>query len=183
MYSQAYKIQLKEQRVEKLVQKYRKYSLICIKAALYCVIITLFVVFYLEGILKAYMAKNTTFSSKYEKLNRMEIPTIVFCIQEGYKLSVMQKYNLKAIYDIPSLKNVDFVQVYDEVSYQPDTDYEVEVFSSGVDFKIEDIYTFNHGKCKKFQPVNEVEAQMKVINMNAKYIGSKIDTPSSKFMP
>ena len=101
MYSQAYKIQLKEQRVEKLVQKYRKYSFICIKASLYCVIITLFVVFYLDGLLKAYLAKYTTFSSKYEKLNVMELPTIVFCIQEGYKLSLMQKYTLKTIYEIP----------------------------------------------------------------------------------
>ena len=180
MYSQAYKIQLKEQRVERLVQKYRKYSFICIKASLYCVIITLFVVFYLDGLLKAYLAKNTTFSSKYEKLNFMELPTIVFCIQEGYKLSVMQKYTLKTIYEIPQLQNVNFGQVYDELSYQPNVDYKVEVESSEVNFKRDDIYTFSHGKCQKFQPTTEIKAQMKVILINAEYIGSKSDAPSSK---
>ena len=180
MYSQAYKIQLKEQRVEKLVQKYRKYSIICIKASLYCVIITLFVIFYLDGLMRAYLAKNTTFSSKHEKLNVMEIPTIVFCIQEGYKLSVMQKYNLKTIYEIHQLQNVNFSQVYDELTYQPIVDYQVDVESSEVNFKTDDIYTFSHGKCQKFQPTMEIEAQMKVISINAKYIGSKSDAPSSK---
>ena len=82
--------------------------------------------------------------------------------------------------EIHQLKNVNFTQVYDELTYQPIVDYQVDVESSEVNFKTDDIYTFSHGKCQKFQPTMEIEAQMKVILINAKYIGSKSDAPSSK---
>ena len=133
------------------------------KAFCYLSALTLLTIFFLKDFLQSYLKANTTFSSTYTEVANFEFPTIIVCLENGYKSEAMKKFDLKSMLDFPGdvpPPNATFK--FEEITYHQGIDYSLKILNSPIDFISEEIYTWNHGKCLKLEPKNEVEVSQRV---------------------
>ena len=140
--------------------------LLFIKIVLYLTILCFFIAFFLKDYMIKYFKKNTTFNTRTEKVDTLEFPTLIFCIQPGFKVAIMEKYNLSTVFDVMNFEN-ESGSILDELSYVHGLDYEIQVmnswsFKDHVQFDEMEIFTFMHGKCHKMQPISEINATQRV---------------------
>ena len=65
----------------------RKLISCSVKVIIFILFLFIFAVLFLKDYLTSYMKANTTFSSSYEKVQNLEFPTIIVCVQLGYRSS------------------------------------------------------------------------------------------------
>ena len=148
-------------------QNVKKTFLKIIQACWYLAALVLVIIFFLKDYFQSYLKSNTTFSSRYTEVENVEFPTIIACLEDGYKTQVMKKYNLDTIYDFPGDEQpLNATYKLEDISYNYGVDYDIRVDKSKTsrysDFKVEEIYTWQHGKCLKLEPREEIDMAQRV---------------------
>ena len=142
-----------------------KCPFIAIRSSVYIGIFAAFSILYLKDYLAIYLEHNTTFRSKHEEVEKLEYPTLIICVRDGYKPSLMKYFNLSSIYDIYDFdykaKNLTMNKLFEMLSFNEGIDFEIEL-NSQIRFKTETILTFGHGKCQKLQPMEELNVYGRV---------------------
>ena len=95
------------------------------KAFCYLSALTLLTIFFLKDFLQNYLKANTTFSSTYTEVANFEFPTIIVCLENGYKSEAMKKFDLKSMLDFPGgvpPPNATFK--FEEITYHQGTVFE-----------------------------------------------------------
>ena len=138
-----------------------KYLTIFFKTLTFTVLLIAFCKFYLISEVEEFLKQSTTFSSRYEEIEHIQFPNLIFCMKPGVKTSVTKKFGYKdessIFYDTSEVyktKNKTFWQTYHELSYNYSVDFTIKPtkinFMPTLDFKIEsveELATFYHGLC------------------------------------
>ena len=139
------------------------YSKEILKTLLFVVLLVTFYSFYLKSQVEEFLKGSTTFTSRYEKIRKMQVPNLLLCMKPGFKRSVMKKfnYNFDEVYIFYDEKesyvkhNLTIWEAYQELSYKYIDDFEIR---SGVDNwhngsekitikSVESIATLYNGMC------------------------------------
>ena len=59
------------------------------QACWYIAALILVIIFFLKDYIQSYLKSNTTFSSRYTEVHNVEFPTIIACLEDGYKTQVL----------------------------------------------------------------------------------------------
>ena len=131
----------------------------------YIGIFVAFSVLYLKSYLSVYLEHSTTFNSKYTEVEKLEYPTLIICVRDGYKPKEMKIHNFSSIYDIYEFDykstNMTVNELIKMLSYHEGVDYDINL-NSAIGFQTDTIMTFGHGVCQKLQPREELAVYERV---------------------
>ena len=155
---------------KKIVIKY------CFKAMITSILFVLFILVYFQDQITAFLKNRSTISSRYEKSEYQEFPTLTICFDSARKLSVSQKYGFEKVGDLfyKQVDNQTLLQVFDETSFVLGRDFQVsylngesmkmgkfnvQEYAGDQDFTFESepIRTYYYGTCTKIEPKFEVK--------------------------
>ena len=139
----------------------KKLILRFVKVLIFILFLLIFALLFLKDYLTNYLKSSTTFSSSYEKVENLEFPTIIACVQLGYREDILEKYNFENVYDFPGKEAENVSQMFDEVTFAHGIDYDI-FLEAPIQFQRSDILTFGNGKCHKIQPIQEIAATQTV---------------------
>ena len=149
------------------IMKGRKLTLTfsVIRIIVYIAIFVAFSMIYLKNYLSIYLEYSTTYNSKHVVVEKLEYPTLIICVRDGYKPNQMINHDLNSIYDIYNVDyktiNLTVNELIKMLSYHEGIDYNIKL-KSAIQFTIETILTFGHGVCQKLQPMEELDVYQRV---------------------
>ena len=150
-----------------------QYIKLLVSVLLYVSLLVLFCVFYLVGQLQDFFKGRTTITSRLEKAEYLEPPTLTVCFDPPFKTSVARRFGLAHHFDyqtkaLPS--GTDYGQRFHQLSYILNEDYNVSmsVFDfnreskteinegfndvDGLPFEVMSIQSSTSGTCLNIQP-------------------------------
>ena len=153
-----------------LERKYKCFISTIAKFSIYSTLLVVFVTFYMKNQLIDFSQGRTATSSQFMRVSEFEIPTAIFCLSPGTKPTVARKHNLTFVHDVFKL-NETFSQVFEEISYVLNHDYEILILNkpmklgnnviNGEYFElvlnVELIRTMHHGTCYKLQTNHKLQ--------------------------
>ena len=101
-----------------------------LKGAIYSILFFLFIIFYVKDLMIDFAKGRSTMTSRYQKVQTVEFPTLTICMKPGYKNSVTKKYELgrpNQITRIP-IPNGSIPILFDEISYIRGRDYDIFLY-------------------------------------------------------
>ena len=141
----------------------KKYLKQILKTLLFVVLLFTFFFFYLQSQVEEFLKGSTTFTSRYEEIEKFQVPDLLLCMKPGTKRSVMTKfnYNLDEVFIFYDEResylkhNLTIWEAFQELTYKYKDDFEIR---SGVDGwhpgdekltikSVESIATLYHGMC------------------------------------
>ena len=152
-----------------------------VQIGFYVALLCIYVKYYLEGEIDAYVKARTTFASTFEEALILKYPTLTFCMEPPTKFSVAKKYNFTSVYDKFSkdVPNATLHQTFDELSYILNKDFYItntntdEKLKLGMNvfvqvkaeenlkinrtFNVQPIRTYDNGVCYTVSPTFELD--------------------------
>ena len=129
-----------------------------VKGFFYLSVFSLFVIFYVKDLTIDFAKGRSTMTSRYQKVQTVEFPTVTICMKPGYKNSVTKKYELvKPKHITRTIPNGSIPILFDEISYIRGRDYDF-LYRHGnlMKYTTSPIHTNHHGTCYKLQPLTSV---------------------------
>ena len=104
---------------------------ICLKILLYIALLVLFVNFFFQDQMSAFIAARTTITTRNEAVDSMEYPTVTFCFNPGAKQSVVNSFGVtEQLYNSnwqnwhSVQPNLTMIDTYDAITYSLNQDFE-----------------------------------------------------------
>ena len=136
----------------------RKITLL--KGAIYSILFFLFIIFYVKDLTIDFAKGRSTMTSRYQKVETVEFPTVTICMKPGYKNSVTKKYELGRPNLITRIPIGSIPILFDEISYIRGRDYDIFLCrgrgSKLMEYTTSPIHTNHHGTCYKLQPLTSI---------------------------
>ena len=131
-----------------------------VKGFFYLSVFSLFVIFYVKDLTIDFAKGRSTMTSRYQKVQTVEFPTLTICMKPGYKNSVFKKYELDSPFNIilTTIPNGSFPILFNEISYIMGRDYDILYSTRGgkLEYTTSPIHTSHHGTCYKLQPLASI---------------------------
>ena len=112
----------------------KKYSKLIAKTLLFVILLSIFYIFYLNSQVKEFLKGSTTFTSRYEETEKMQVPNLLLCMKPGMKRSAIQRFGYLQdetyIFHDTNLsyqtQNLTIWEAYEELSYKYESDFIIE---------------------------------------------------------
>ena len=97
-----------------VLQDMKKYSKLIAKTLLFVILLSIFYIFYLNSQVKEFLKAGTTFTSRYEETEKMQVPNLLLCMKPGMKRSAIQRFGYlqDETYSRVSNKRVHLLSVF-----------------------------------------------------------------------
>ena len=149
----------------------------CIKLlvdiVIYLLLLVFFWIFFMHGQLRDFIRARTTITSRMERTDSLEPPTLTLCFDPPFKTSVARKFGLVHHYDFrnKALPNgTDYGERFHQLSYILNQDYKVSMSNydissenkteisegfnnvEGLTFEVMSVQSITSGTCLNIQP-------------------------------
>ena len=166
---------------------------------LYLLLLVLFCLFYLVGQMEDFIKGRTTITSRLEKAEYLEPPTLTLCFDPPFKTSVARNFGLVHHYDYrnKALPNgTDYGQRFHQLSYILNQDYKVRMSNyelnpenrtdinegtnnvDGLTFEVISIQSSTSGTCLNIQPQFEIKKPLTVDLYIKSTVQDDLDQPN-----
>ena len=145
------------------IKDMKKCSKIIVKTLLFVILLSTFCIFYLNSQVKEFLKGSTTFTSRYEETEKIQVPNLLLCMKPGMKRSAIQRFGYLQhetyiFHDTNSsyqTQNLTIWEAYEELSYKYESDFIIEpmqvtyyVEAEKISIiSVKSIATFFHGMC------------------------------------
>lgn len=173
----------------------KKYSKLIAKTLLFVILLSIFYIFYLNSQVKEFLKGSTTFTSRYEETEKMQVPNLLLCMKPGMKRSAIQRFGYLQdetyIFHDTSLsyqtQNLTIWEAYEELSYKYESDFIIEpnqltyyVEAEKISIiSVKSIATFSHGMCFLVEIDQKVVSAMYSFRITFNDSLSNIDIPDN----
>ena len=141
----------------------KKHSKKILKTLLFVALLITFYFFYLDSQVREFMKHSTTFTSRYEEIENIQVPNILLCMKPGIKKTVVKRFQYKLdeafiFYDESDSyqkHNLTMWEAYQELTYKYKSDFEIRPGFDGLHPGLETILiksvksiaTIHNGMC------------------------------------
>ena len=141
---------------------------ILLQFILYLALLGLFIRSYLIEQISDFVANRKTITSRFEKVDELDFPTITICLDPAQKSSVAKKFGFGQQVEIHNVNasefNTTLVKMFQEIGYILNENFFIEInwkiqkLGQNDWFVIEQIITWYHGICYKLEPTFLINA-------------------------